>query len=100
MHLSFVGEKARSSHPLPNPAIDPEEKHLRQFGLTFPVARLQDLVHMKLNSCRGKDEAYLEILDRCGLITPSIESALPDVLRERLAEVRKRYSSDEFEEGR
>ncbi len=53
---------------------------------------------MKLNSCRPKDEAHLEILERCGLISASIESDLPEILRERLAQVRSRYPADEFEE--
>jgi hypothetical protein len=96
VHLLFVGEKARSSHPVPNPAIYPEEKHLPDYGISIPVARLRDLVQMKLNSCRPKDEWHLEILDRCGLITPAIEADLPDVLRERLAQVRARYPEDEF----
>jgi hypothetical protein len=98
VHLLFTGEKARSSHPLPNPSLHPEEKHLPQFGLSVPVARLRDLIQMKLNSCRPKDEAHLEILDKCGLITPAIESELPEVLRERLTEARGRFSADESEE--
>ena len=95
VHLMFVGEKARSTHPLPNPQIHPDEKHLPEFGISIPVARLQDLVQMKLNSFRPKDEAHLEILDRCGLITPAIETDLAPVLRERLEEARKRFAVDE-----
>ncbi len=98
VHLLFTGEKPRSSHPLPNPQVNPEEKDVPQFGISVPVAGLRDLVQMKLNSCRPKDEAHLEILDRCGLITPAIESDLPEVLRYRLAETRRHYSADEFEE--
>jgi hypothetical protein len=95
VHLLFVGEKARSSHPLANPVIHPEEKHLPGFGVPVPVARVRDLVQMKLNSFRPKDEAHLEILDKCGLITPSIESDLPPALKERLAQARRRFSVDE-----
>ena len=98
VHLLFVGEKARSSHPVPNPDIHPEAKHLPEFGLSVPVAALPELVQMKLNSFRPKDETHLEILDQCGLITPSIESALPDVLKERLVQARKRYSVDQSED--
>lgn len=97
VHLLFVGEKPRSSHPLPNPAIHPEEKHLPQFGITIPVARLSDLVQMKLNSFRPKDETHLETLDKCGLITPAIEADLPAVLRDRLTQARKRYAENESE---
>jgi len=95
VHLMFAGEKPGSSHPLPNPAIQPEEKHLPQFGLTIPVARLQELIQMKLNSFRPKDEAHLEILDQCGLITPALEAHLAPVLKERLEQARKRYAADE-----
>jgi hypothetical protein len=97
VHLSFVGEKARSSHPLPNPDIRPDAKPLPEFGVSVPVARLPELVQMKLNSFRPKDETHLEILDQCGLITPSIESALPDVLKERSAQARTRYSLNHLE---
>ena len=95
VHLMFVGEKPRSSHPWPNPALNAEEIHLPQIGLYIPVARLRDLIQMKLNSFRAKDETHLEILDTCGLITPAIEGALPKVLLDRLAEARKRYSEME-----
>jgi hypothetical protein len=98
VHLWFVGEKARSSHPVRDPDIHPEEKPLAEFGLSVPVAGLPELVQMKLNSFRPKDETHLEILDQCALITPSIESALPDVLKERLAQARKRYSVDQSED--
>jgi len=94
VHLLFVGEKPRSTHPLPNPELHPEDKHLPQFGITIPVARLRDLVQMKLNSFRPKDETHLETLDKCGLITAAIESDLPMVLKERLAQARKRYTED------
>ncbi len=97
VHLLFVGEKPRSTHPLPNPSIHPEEKHLPSFGLLIPVAPLRDLVQMKLNSFRPKDETHLETLDKCELITPAMEADLPAVLRERLAQARKRYRLDEEE---
>ena len=50
---------------------------------------------MKLNSFRPKDEAHLEILDNCGLITPAIESDLPAALKERMTQARERFSVDE-----
>jgi hypothetical protein len=43
---------------------------------------------MKLTSFRLKDKVHIQDLDGVGLITPEIESGLPPVLRERLAEVR------------
>jgi hypothetical protein len=95
VHLLFVGEKPRSTHPLPNPPIEPEEKRLTQFDISIPVARLRDLVQMKLNSFRPKDEAHLEILDRCGLITADIQASLPPVLADRLAHARARFAADD-----
>jgi hypothetical protein len=47
VHLLFTGEKPRTSHPLENPELRPEEKRLDEFGVTIPVAGLPDLVRMK-----------------------------------------------------
>ena len=96
MHLLFVGEKARPSHFLPSPPIQPEEKIIDNFDISMPVAPLRDLVQMKLNSFRPKDETHLEMLDQCGLITPEIEDSLPDLLRDRLAQARSRYSDEDY----
>jgi hypothetical protein len=79
VYLLFVGEKRRSTHPLPNPALHPEDKHLPQLTVSILVARLRDRVQMKLNSF---------------LITPAIEADLPSVLKKRLAQARKRYAED------
>ena len=96
VHLLFVDEKPRPGHPLPNPPIQPEEKRVDEFGISIPVAPLRDLVQMKLNSFRPKDETHLEMLDQCGLITPEIENSLPDLLRDRLAQARSRYSDEDY----
>jgi hypothetical protein len=53
--------------------------------LLAPVA---DLVRMKLTSFRLKDRVHIQDMDSVGLITPEIESTLPEILRQRLAEVR------------
>lgn len=98
VHLLFAGERPRPTHPLPNPDIAPVEKDLAQFGLTIPVAALKDVVRMKLNSLRPKDQAHLEILERCGLITAEVKAALPPILRERLVLARASFEPDEFEE--
>jgi hypothetical protein len=66
VHLIFVGEKSRSTHPLAYPPIRPESKEV--LGIAIPVAALSDLVQMKLNSFRAKDLVHLEILDASGLI--------------------------------
>jgi hypothetical protein len=52
------------------------------------------LIQLKWNSFRAKDEAHLETLDKCGLITPEIESDLAPVLKARLEQTRKRYVED------
>ena len=52
------------------------------------VAPVPDLVRMKLTSYRLKDQLHIQDMDRIGLITPEIEAALSEPLRQRLAEVR------------
>jgi hypothetical protein len=43
---------------------------------------------MKLTSYRLKDRVHIQDLDSVGLITPEIETGLPELLRNRLAETR------------
>lgn len=93
VHLVFVGERSKTTHPLPHPPIRPQNKEL--FGLAVPVAALDDLVRMKLNSYRAKDLVHLETLDACGLITPQIEQELPPVLKDRLADARKQFEQEQ-----
>jgi len=83
IHLVFVGEKVRKEYPEPVP-FSPPAKTV-EGALIAPVA---DLVHMKLTSFRLKDRVHLQDMDRVGLITPDIEAGLPEILRQRLAEVR------------
>ena len=97
VHLLFAAEKTREAQAMPNPEIHPEIKHLREFGVSVPVVRLADLIRMKLTSFRAKDEAHIEILDKCGLISAEVAAALPDVLKSRLDQARSRYSADEFD---
>jgi hypothetical protein len=92
VHLIFAGEKSKSTQPLPHPALHPEDKHL--FGITIPVAPLQDLLQMKLNSLRPKDIIHLETLDEAGLITPAVEQGLSPALLERLQEARKQIAEN------
>jgi hypothetical protein len=54
--------------------------------LLAPVA---DLVKMKLTSFRLRDKVHIQDLDSARLITPEVEGGLSEVLRGRLAEVRK-----------
>ncbi len=43
---------------------------------------------MKLTGFRLKDQVHLQDMDNAGLITTEIEARLPEVLRDRLAQVR------------
>ena len=43
---------------------------------------------MKLTRFRLKDKLHIQDMDGVGLITSEIEQALPETLRQRLAEVR------------
>jgi hypothetical protein len=83
VHLVFVNEKVRPEYVDAVPSSPPD---FTREG--FLVAPVRDLVRMKLTSFRLKDKVHIQDLDGVGLITPEIESELPDVLRQRLAEVR------------
>ena len=65
----------------------------------MPVAALNDLVQMKLNSYQAKDLVHLEILNACGMITPQIEQQLPPILKGRLADARKQFIQEEPDVG-
>ena len=90
VHLIFSGERSRSTQPLPHPPLQPEMKSV--FGLLVPVAPLSDLVRMKLTSFRPKDVAHLEILEETGMITKSVEAALPSELKSRLERARQQFA--------
>ena len=85
VHLVFAGEKVRPEYPetVPELGVYHSVKGLR----LMPLA---DVVRMKLTSFRLRDATHLKDLDEAGLITGTMESALPPLLRERLAEVRAR----------
>jgi hypothetical protein len=83
VHLIFIGEKVRPDDLAEIPASDPIRT--KEGIWICPVA---DLVRMKLTSFRLKDKVHVQDLDSVGLITPRIEAALPEALRERLHEVR------------
>ena len=85
VHLVFIREKVRPQYPEPVPDFS-RPAVIEEGILLAPVA---DLVRMKLTSLRPRDKTHLIDLDSVGLITPEIEAELPDVLRQRLAQVRK-----------
>lgn len=84
IHLIFVREKVRPEYSEPVPDFS-EPKRTEEGVLLAPVA---DLVRMKLTSFRMKDRVHIQDMDSVRLITPEIEAGLPDILRQRLAEVR------------
>ncbi|MBM3740259.1 MAG: nucleotidyltransferase family protein [Acidobacteria bacterium] len=92
VHIIFAGERSKSTQPIPHPAVAPVR--MQFFGLTVPVAPLEDLVRMKLNSFRAKDIAHLETLDEAGLITATVESALPEDLAGRLRQARLQWLAE------
>lgn len=83
VHLLFVNEKVRPEYLEPVPASPPAKT--REGIFLAPAA---DLVRMKLTSYRLKDRVHIQDLDAVGLISPEIEAQLPDLLRNRLAEIR------------
>jgi hypothetical protein len=83
VHMIFTGEKVRQEYPEPAPEMGA--------GRTIQGVRLVplvDLIRMKLTSFRLKDQMHLKDLDEVGAITPDIEARLPELLLERLAQVR------------
>ena len=95
VHILFAGTKPRSTYPVPNPAVRPEQKQV--YGLTLPVAPVEDIVIMKLNSLRDKDRVQLQILDEVGLITDEIYRGLPEALQSRLNELRTRWKEEDLQ---
>ena len=83
VHILFASEKVVPEYAEPVPFSDPVA--MPGGILIAPVA---DLVRMKLTSFRLKDKVHIQDLDSVGLITPEIETVLPDLLRQRLQEVR------------
>ena len=83
VHMVFSGEKVRLDYPEPTP-------ELRRSRLMNGVrlVPLLDLVRMKLNSFRLKDQTHVKDLDEMGLISSEIETALSPIHAERLARIR------------
>ncbi len=84
VHMVFAGEKVKKEDAEPVPAFTLQSETFNGAS----VAPIADLVKMKLTSFRLKDKVHVQDLDGVGLITPEIEAGLPEILRERLAQVR------------
>ncbi len=92
VHVIFAGERSKTTQPVPHPAVAPVLMEF--FDMQVPVAPLADLIQMKLNSFRAKDQLHLETLDETGLITGVLEAQLAQVLRERLAQARAQWLAE------
>lgn len=84
VHLLFAGERVRPGDLEPVPAMT--EPGIDEQGIV--VTSIASIVRMKLISFRQRDKTHLIDMDSVGLITPEIEAALPEGLRERLERVR------------
>jgi hypothetical protein len=93
VHFVFVREKVRPIYVEPVP--DFSKPTVTEEGIL--LAPVSDLVRMKLTSLRLKDKVHLLDMDSVGLITPRIEAALPDELRERLHQLRAEAQSTSAE---
>lgn len=92
VYLVRAEELVRPSYPCPTPSVteavrDPEG---------FWVLDLPALVRMKLTSNRDIDRVHVRDMIDVGLLSPSIDEALPSALRERLAEIRQSIEEDEY----
>jgi hypothetical protein len=84
IHLVFVREKVRPGDLSAIPDFSEPTKTIEGLRL----APIPDLLRMKLTSFRLKDKTHIVDMDSVGLITPEIETGLPEALRERLKQVR------------
>jgi hypothetical protein len=85
IHLVFVREKVRPHYIEAVP--DFSDASRTDDGLV--IASIADLLRMKLTSLRLRDKTHIIDMDAVGLITPEIEAALPQQLRDRLQQVRE-----------
>jgi hypothetical protein len=85
IHIVIAGEKVRPEYAHAAPPIPDEPPRP---GGEFAVIDLPSLVRMKLTSFRRKDQVHLLDLLGVGLITPEVESSLPEDLMARLQELK------------
>jgi hypothetical protein len=85
VHLVWANEKVRPSYRHPTPGVD---EAVREAGASA-VLDLPALLRMKLTSLRDIDRVHVADLLSVGLIDDHIRAALPEDLRERLAEIER-----------
>ncbi len=84
IHVVFAGEYVRAHEPHAAPTLDDVE--IADEG--FAVIGLVPLLFMKLTANRDKDRVHLRDMLELEMITPEIESQLPDDLGARLDAIR------------
>lgn len=85
VHLVWAGERVRPSHVATAPSIDDAVRDPEGFRLVSLAA----LVRMKLTSFLDIDRVHLRDMFDVGLIDATIRAAIPEALRDRLAEVER-----------
>ncbi|MEO6759084.1 MAG: hypothetical protein ABIO24_06480 [Saprospiraceae bacterium] len=80
VHFVFAGEMVRAHELAPVPDISIPERFQQVY-----VASISHLLIVNLTSNRFKDMAHIRDMRNVGLITPEIEAAVPEQLRDRLA---------------
>ena len=83
VHMIFSGEKVQADYPDATPEIGPA-----RLVNGIRLAPIEDLIRMKLNSFRLKDQVHLKDLDEAGVITPEAEMLISPEQKRRLAQVR------------
>jgi hypothetical protein len=71
---------------MPNPPLRPH--FLSIHGVEVAVIPVADLVLMKLGNNRDIDRVHVRDMDPVGLVTAEVERTLPEILRDRLPEIR------------
>ncbi len=82
IHVLWAGEKVRPHYDSPTPAVE-SSKVLDG----MQIIELEDLVRMKLNSFRLKDQVHLQDFIAVGLIDSTWQSRFSSALAERLQSV-------------
>lgn len=83
-HIIFACKKVRESDVVPAPDITES----RRLSAGFNVVDLPALVRMKLVAFRLRDQTHLRDMFELNLITPEMETSLPEELRKRLEFIR------------
>ncbi|HVP11386.1 MAG TPA: hypothetical protein VMV94_09405 [Phycisphaerae bacterium] len=84
IRIVFAGEKVRPHEPHPAPVLSEPERAIDGFA----VIDLKSLLVMKLTANRDKDRTHIRELLELNMITPELESQLPDDLKARLEAIR------------